>query len=104
MKARLASCWWAQEEALLAEVAADNPKNYQLWNYRKRLALQKGPACAQEVSPGWPLLLCKQRGRWCEACLVSSPTKVSLGQHRTLTYAACCSGHHALVCLPVTDC
>ena len=32
-------------------MAADSPKNYQLWNYRKRLALQKGPACAQEVSP-----------------------------------------------------
>ena len=40
----------AREEGLLAEVAADSPKNYQLWNYRKRLALHRGPACAQEAS------------------------------------------------------
>ena len=39
-----------QEQHVLAEVAADSPKNYQLWNYRKRLALHDGPSCAQEAS------------------------------------------------------
>ena len=40
----------AQEQSVLAEVAADSAKNYQLWNYRKRLALHRGPAYAHEAS------------------------------------------------------
>lgn len=42
---------------MLGEVAADNPKNYQLWNYRKRLALHRGPESAQEVSTARPMRL-----------------------------------------------
>lgn len=30
-------------------MATANPKNYQLWNHRRRLALALGPAQAEEV-------------------------------------------------------
>eukprot|EP00887_Chlorella_sp_A99_P007361 scaffold2.g7361.t1 len=38
----------AEERALMRAVAARNPKNYQLWNARRRLALALGPECAEE--------------------------------------------------------
>ncbi|KAK9833119.1 hypothetical protein WJX74_007924 [Apatococcus lobatus] len=47
-------CWEAcghqpgPELRLMQEIAADNPKNYQLWNFRRRFALHRGPANAQE--------------------------------------------------------
>ena len=41
----------AAEARLLADLAAASPKNYQLWNHRRRLALQRGPAHAAEVRP-----------------------------------------------------
>ena len=40
---------------LMQQIAADNPKNYQLWNFRRRFALHRGPAHAQEVCP-WTCL------------------------------------------------
>lgn len=39
----------AAEARLLADLAAASPKNYQLWNHRRRLALQRGAAHAPEV-------------------------------------------------------
>lgn len=47
-------CWEAcghqpgPELHLMQQIAADNPKNYQLWNFRRRFALHRGPAHAQE--------------------------------------------------------
>lgn len=41
----------AAEQALTRSVATANPKNYQLWNYRRRLSLALGPPQAEEV--GW---------------------------------------------------
>lgn len=37
------------ERAFLERVAAVNVKNYQLWNYRRRLAIKLGPNSAEEV-------------------------------------------------------
>lgn len=37
-----------QEKALTRSVATSNPKNYQLWNHRRRLALALGAAQAEE--------------------------------------------------------
>ncbi|KAL4422871.1 hypothetical protein ABPG75_009068 [Micractinium tetrahymenae] len=37
-----------QEKALTRSVATANPKNYQLWNHRRRLALALGPGQAEE--------------------------------------------------------
>jgi len=39
----------AAEEPFLRRCTAENPKNYQLWNYRRRLALARGRACAPLV-------------------------------------------------------
>lgn len=39
----------AAEARFLAALAADSPKNYQLWNHRRRLAFERGPAHALEV-------------------------------------------------------
>jgi protein farnesyltransferase/geranylgeranyltransferase type-1 subunit alpha len=36
-----------KEEALMMQVAADNPKNYQLWNHRRRFAMLRGSEHAQ---------------------------------------------------------
>ncbi|KAK9840919.1 hypothetical protein WJX81_000336 [Elliptochloris bilobata] len=38
----------AAEARLLADLAAARPKNYQLWNHRRRLALKRGAAHAPE--------------------------------------------------------
>lgn len=38
-----------QEKRLMRQVATDNPKNYQLWNYRRKFALALGPEQAAEV-------------------------------------------------------
>lgn len=40
----------AQELHFLHSIAEVNVKNYQLWNYRRRLALMRGPAHASEAS------------------------------------------------------
>jgi hypothetical protein len=37
------------EDALARRVAHENPKNYQLWNHRRRCALALGPEHAEEV-------------------------------------------------------
>jgi hypothetical protein len=37
------------EDALAQRVAHDNPKNYQLWNHRRRCALARGPEHAEQV-------------------------------------------------------
>ncbi len=39
----------AAEARFLAALAADSPKNYQLWNHRRRLAFERGPVHALEV-------------------------------------------------------
>ena len=39
----------AAEEPFLRRCTAENPKNYQLWNYRRRLALARGRICAPLV-------------------------------------------------------
>lgn len=40
----------AVEVALMRRVAAESSKNYQLWNYRRKFALARGPAHWQEES------------------------------------------------------
>ena len=40
----------ATEEPFLRRCTTENAKNYQLWNYRRRLALARGVACAPQVS------------------------------------------------------
>lgn len=65
----------AGEKALTRSVATANPKNYQLWNYRRRLALAlgAGPAQVEEVRFVPLLLLLRGKG-------VGGPTaRVSLG-------------------------
>ena len=55
-----------QKEALFLDDMLDlNPKNYQLWNYRRRFALKRGKVFEEEVkaAPTWShasahLLLC----------------------------------------------
>lgn len=42
----------AAEKALMRSVATANPKNYQLWNFRRRLALALGGAAAAEEVGG----------------------------------------------------
>ena len=48
-------CWEAcgyqpqPELDLMRQIAADNPKNYQLWNFRRRFALQRGLTHALQV-------------------------------------------------------
>ena len=37
------------EAALTARVAGESPKNYQLWNYRAKLGLARGPDHAEEA-------------------------------------------------------
>ncbi len=45
-----------QKEAVFLDEMLDlNPKNYQLWNYRRRFALKRGKVFEEEVCP--PLLL-----------------------------------------------
>jgi hypothetical protein len=39
----------AAEARWLADLAAASPKNYQLWNHRRRLAFARGPAHAAEA-------------------------------------------------------
>ncbi len=39
----------AAEDPFLRRCTAENPKNYQLWNYRRRLALARGRVCAPLV-------------------------------------------------------
>ena len=39
----------AKELRFLRGIAGMNPKNYQLWNYRRRVAMLRGAAHAQEV-------------------------------------------------------
>ena len=41
------------EATFLRRCTTENPKNYQLWNYRRRVALAVGPSCAQRVSSGY---------------------------------------------------
>lgn len=36
------------EKELMRSVATSNPKNYQLWNYRRKLAVLVGPSCVDE--------------------------------------------------------
>ena len=40
----------ASEAAFLRRCTTENPKNYQLWNYRRRVAIAVGPSCAERVS------------------------------------------------------
>jgi hypothetical protein len=42
----------AGERQLMRSVATANPKNYQLWNHRRRVALALGPGQAEEVGLG----------------------------------------------------
>jgi len=42
----------AQELALTVDIAALDAKNYQLWNYRRRLVLALGPAALAEQVRG----------------------------------------------------
>ena len=37
------------EKAFLEQVAANNVKNYQLWNHRRQLAFRSGPESCSEV-------------------------------------------------------
>lgn len=44
-------CSFMEKEAeFLEQMLMHNPKNYQLWNYRRRFAFHRGPEHASEVS------------------------------------------------------
>ena len=50
------------EVPFMNHVATTNPKNYQLWNHRRRFAFKRGAAQAQAVGDDWPLVM------WCSSC------------------------------------
>lgn len=62
----------AEEDALARRVAHDNPKNYQLWNHRRRCALALGPGHAEKArqgGDGWGgRLACVALQRCCACC------------------------------------
>ena len=50
------------EVPFMNHVATTNPKNYQLWNHRRRFAFKRGAAQAQTVGDVWLLVM------WCDSC------------------------------------
>ena len=59
-----------QKEALFLDDMLDlNPKNYQLWNYRRRFALKRGKVFEEEVKPAFRWSDASARLLLCDAVL-----------------------------------